>query len=209
MPASYDFIVVGAGWTWPEVVPVFARIEAGPMRITRTAYPDDFSRRFVAAARESGIAANDDVSGPALEGAALSPVTVHDGQRWSTARGYLTGQRNLTVVTKADVVRVIMRDGRAVGVEYRRRGRIHQAFADHEVVVSAGVFGTPQLLQLSGVGPAEHLRAVGITPLVDSPRVGQGPRSCWGSAARTFCWIRGRDQTAPHVPRGVRYAPGS
>lgn len=162
------------GWGWADVAPVFARIEDGSMRVTRTAYPDELSQRFVAAARAAGIAANDDVSGPALEGAALSPVNVHNGQRWSTPRGYLNGQRNLRVVTKADVHRVIIRNGRAVGVEYRRRGRVHQVIADHEVVVSAGVFGTPQLLQLSGIGPADRLRAVGVTPLVDSSRIGQG-----------------------------------
>ena len=162
------------GWSWDDVAPVFARIEQGPMRITRVAYPDELSQRFVAAARAAGIAANDDVSGPELDGATIAPVTIYKGQRWTTARAYLQGQKNLTVVTKAEVRRVIIRNGRAVGVEYRRRGREQQAFADHEVVLSAGAFGTPQLLQLSGVGPADHLRSVGITALVDSPRVGDG-----------------------------------
>ena len=162
------------GWSWDDVAPVFARIEHGPMKITRVAYPDDLSRRFVTAARAAGIAANDDVSGPELDGVAIAPVTIHNGQRWTTARGYLHRQKNLTVVTKAEVRRVIIRNGRAVGVEYRRRGRQQQAFADQEVVVSAGAFGSPQLLQLSGVGPADHLRSVGITALVDSPRVGDG-----------------------------------
>ena len=162
------------GWSWKDVAPVFARIEQGPMRVTRVPYPDELSERFVAAARAAGVAANDDVSGPELDGAAITPVTIHNGQRWNTARGYLRHQKNLTVVTKAEVRRVIIRNGRAVGVEYRRRGRVQQAFADHEVVVSAGAFGTPQLLQLSGIGPADHLRRVGITPVVDSPRVGQG-----------------------------------
>jgi choline dehydrogenase len=70
------------------------------------------------------------------------------------------------------VLRVVIRDGRAVGVEYRRRGRLQQVFADREIVVSAGALGTPKLLQLSGVGPADHLRSVGVTVLVDSPRIG-------------------------------------
>jgi choline dehydrogenase len=152
------------GWSWQDVAPVFARIEQGPMRIGRTPYPDELSRRFVAAARAAGVCADDGVSGPELDGAALAPVTIHKGQRWSTPRGYLQGRDNLTVVTKAEVHKVILRDGRAAGVEYRRRGRVHQAFADREVVVSAGAYGTPHLLQLSGIGPA----------LVDSPRVGQG-----------------------------------
>ena len=165
------------GWSWDDVAPVFARIEEGPMRVTRVAYPDELSQRFVAAARAAGIAANDDVSGPELDGVAIAPVTIHNGQRWTTPRGYLNHQKNLTVVTKAEVRRVIIRNGRAIGVEYHRhgrRGRQQQAFADQEVVLSAGAFGSPQLLQLSGVGPADHLRSVGITALVDSPRVGDG-----------------------------------
>ena len=134
------------------------------MHITRSPFPDELSHRFVASARAAGVAANDDVSGPDLDGAAITPVNIHKGQRWSTARGYLRRQNNLTTVTKASVRRVIIRNGRAVGIEYRRRGRAQQAFADQEVVLSAGAFGTPHLLQLSGIGPADHLRRVGVTP---------------------------------------------
>jgi choline dehydrogenase len=162
------------GWGWNDVAPVFTRIEQGPMHITRSPYPDELSHRFVASARAAGVAANDDVGGPQLDGAAITPVNIYKGQRWSAARGYLRHQNNLTIVTKALVDRVIIRDGRAVGIEYRRRGRAYQAFADQEIVLSAGAFGTPQLLQLSGIGPADHLRQVGVTPLVDSPRVGKG-----------------------------------
>lgn len=162
------------GWSWQDVAPVFARIEQGPMRIGRMPYPDELSTRWVAAAHASGLCAGGDVSGPGLDGAAIAPATIHNGQRWSTPRGYLQRRKNLTVITKAQAGRVIIRDGRAVGVEYRRRGRVEQAFASHEVVVSAGAYKSPHLLQLSGIGPAGHLRSVGITPLVDSPLVGQG-----------------------------------
>ena len=162
------------GWRWNDVAPVFARIERGPMRVGRVPYPDELSRCFVTSARAAGVSANDDVSGPALDGVAIAPATIHHGQRWTTARGYLRRQKNLTVVTKAEVGRVLIRNGRAVGVEYRRRGDVQQAFADREVVVSAGAFGTPHVLQLSGIGPADHLRRIGITPVLDSPRVGQG-----------------------------------
>jgi len=163
------------GWGWDDVEPVFRRIESGPMRVTKVAEPDEVSRRFVAAARAAGEAANDDVRGPDLDGAAISPVTVWKGQRWSTARGYLDQARrleNFSMVTGALVRRVVIRDGAAVGVEYERRGRCFTAMARREIVLSAGAYGTPQLLQLSGVGPAVHLRAVGIDPVVDSPRVG-------------------------------------
>jgi choline dehydrogenase len=145
------------------------------MRVTRTAEPDDVSLRFVAAARATGVAADDDVSGPELDGAAISPVTVWKGQRWSAARGYLDRARrlpNFSVVSGALVRRVVIRDGAAAGVEYERRGRVFTATARREIVLSAGAYGTPQLLQLSGVGPAEHLRTVGIDPVVDSPLVG-------------------------------------
>jgi choline dehydrogenase len=162
------------GWGWDDVAPVFARIEQGSMRITRSPYPDELSHRFVAAARAAGVAANDDVGGPDLDGAAVTPVNIHRGQRWSAARGYLRNQENLTVVTKALVDGVILQNGRAVGIGYRHRGRTHKDFADQEIVLSAGAFGSPQLLQLSGIGPADHLRRFGITPHVDSPRIGQG-----------------------------------
>lgn len=162
------------GWSWADVAPVFERIERGPMRIGRVPCVDETTRRFVEAARAQGVPASDDVSGPELDGAAISPVTIHEGQRWNTARGYLRGQSNLTVVSKALVNRLLIRQGRAVGVEYRRGGRLERVFADCEIVLSAGAFGSAQLLQLSGVGPADHLRSVGITPLVDSPRVGAG-----------------------------------
>ena len=97
------------GWSWNEVAPVFERIEQGPMRIGRIPFPDGLSERFVAAARAAGVRANDDVSGPELDGATIPPATIHDGQRWSASRGYLQRRRNLTVVTKAEVRRVILR----------------------------------------------------------------------------------------------------
>ena len=162
------------GWSWDEIAPVFARVEREPIRVGRIPYPDDLSDRFVAAARAAGVAAVDDVSGPELDGAAITPATIYNGERWNSARGYLNHQKNLTVVTNAQVHRLVIRNGRAVGVEYRRRGRMHEAVADRELIVSAGALNTPKLLQLSGVGPADHLRSVGITPIVDSPRVGLG-----------------------------------
>lgn len=97
------------GWSWQDVAPVFARIEQGPMRIGRTPYPDDLSKRFVAAARAAGVCADDDVSGPDLDGAAMAPVTIHNGRRWSAPRGYLQRRSNLTVLTGAEVHRVVIR----------------------------------------------------------------------------------------------------
>jgi choline dehydrogenase len=174
------------GWCWDDVAPVFRRIEShfrggdehgctGPVHVTQLPTPTPEAQRFVEAARAIGIAANDDLGGPALDGAALSPATVWRGQRWSTARAYLDParrRRNFTLGQRATVHRVVVRDGRAVAVEYERRGRKHVAAARREIGLCAGVFGTPHILQLSGIGPVDHLRQVGIAPVVDSPRVG-------------------------------------
>jgi choline dehydrogenase len=174
------------GWGWSDVEPVFRRIEShylggpahgtsGPIRVTRLAEPDVTSTRWVAAARAAGVSDNEDLGGPDLDGTSIAPVTVWKGQRWNTARAYLPAARrrsNFTLVTGALVHRVVIRDGRAVGVEYERKGQRVIASANREVILSAGAYGTPQLLQLSGVGAADHLRAVGITPVVESPRVG-------------------------------------
>jgi choline dehydrogenase len=174
------------GWQWEDVAPVFRRMEShflggddhgasGPVRVSRASCPDEVSQRFVAAARAAGVPANDDLGGPDLDGAALSPVTVWKGRRWSAADAYLRGRgsrRNLTVVRNALVTRIVLRDNCAVAVQLERRGRRKLVYARAEIILSAGAFGSPQLLQLSGIGPAEQLRGLGITPLVDSPRVG-------------------------------------
>lgn len=174
------------GWGWSDVEPVFRRIEShylagpshgtsGPMRVTRLAEPDVTSTRWLDAARAAGVSDNEDIGGPDLDGSAIAPVTVWKGQRWNTARAYLPAARrrsNFTVVTGALVHRVVIRDGRAVAVEYERRGRRRVVGAGREIVLSAGAYGTPQLLQLSGIGAADHLRAAGIQPVVENPRVG-------------------------------------
>lgn len=173
------------GWSYEEVLPYFRRSEgneeyadefhsaSGPLNVTRLREPDPLSRRFVAAARAAGVPANDDPNGATQDGAFIAQVTQRNGRRFNTSRAFLRNRpKNLTVVTGALVHRVVVRGGRAVGVEYSRRGRMQRAWSSGDIVLSAGGFNTPQLLQLSGIGPAEHLRSVGITPLVDNPAVG-------------------------------------
>lgn len=174
------------GWSWADVEPYFLRIEShflddadhgqdGPMRITRLRSPDPVARAFVASAVAAGITAASNVSGPHLDGVSLAPTTTSGGRRWSTARGYLDTARkrpNLTILDKALVHRVSFDGTRAIGVEVEHGGSVRQIRSTRDIVLSAGAFNTPQLLQLSGIGPAEHLRSVGITPLVDSPAVG-------------------------------------
>lgn len=174
------------GWGWADVEPVFRRIErhfldddahgrSGPMRINRLDTPDPVAQAFVEAAVAAGVRRAQDIGGPELEGVAPAPTTTAGGRRWSTARGYLDAarrRRNLTVMSRTLVRRLILRDGRAVGVELERRGKRLEVGATRDIVLSAGAFGTPQLLQLSGIGPAEHLAALGITPVLDNPAVG-------------------------------------
>lgn len=165
------------GWSWDDVEPVYRRMEAGPMRITRPAQADETTRRFVAAARGIGIPDRDDISGPHLHGAAFSPITVWRGQRWSTARGYLDAarrRRNLSVMTSTLVNRVVVANGRACAVEFERNGQAGRISVKREIIICAGAFGTPAILQRSGIGPDDHLRVIGVETVVDSPRVGSG-----------------------------------
>lgn len=174
------------GWSWEEVEPFFLAMEdhhladaahgsGGPVHVTRMAHPDPVAERFVDAAAATGIPRSDDLSGPDLHGVGISPVTVWHGRRWSAARAYLAPARrrkNLTVLKHALACRVVIRDGRAVGVEFERRGKRTTAGARGDIVLAAGAFGTPHLLQLSGVGEAAHLREIGVDCVVDNPAVG-------------------------------------
>jgi choline dehydrogenase len=183
--ADYDGWGVD-GWGWDDVRPVFERIERrsgipgyatnedGPVHVTRLRDPDPITAKFVDAARAAGVPASEDLSS-SEEGAGPSPVTIWKGRRWNAARAYLgkaSKRANLTILKKALVKRVVFREGRAAGIEWERRGRKGAAAARGDIVLSAGAFNTPHLLQLSGVGPADHLCSVGIEPLVDSPGVG-------------------------------------
>ena len=119
-----------------------------------------------------GYPVTEDYNGPNQEGFGRSQYTIRDGRRSSSARAFLRPARsrpNLTVLTRANAVRVMMNGNRAVGVVFQQKGKLQEARADREVILSAGTFKTPQLLMLSGIGPAAHLKEIGITPLVDLP----------------------------------------
>jgi choline dehydrogenase len=160
------------GWSWDEVEPFFDR---SPLGWRELPDPDPLSSAFVAASVARGIPNNPAHRGPDLEGVTLSKTTTRNGRRFDTATAYLKPLRknpNLTVVTGALVDRVLLQGGRAAGVRYLRRGKPVEAHATREVIVSSGAFGTPEILQRSGIGPADHLRAVGVSPVVDLPAVG-------------------------------------
>jgi choline dehydrogenase len=159
-----DFDAWGDGWAYDEVLASFQRAEQA-LSVEDLRDPNALSRAFVAAARQTGI-----------ESVSLVDVTQRRGRRWSAADAYLKPARkrsNLDVVTGALAERVLFEGRRATGVAYSAGGRRTSALARREVIVCAGAFNSPQLLMLSGVGPAEHLRAHGITVVRDLPGVGQ------------------------------------
>jgi choline dehydrogenase len=148
----------------------------GPLWVSDQSEPHPLCEAFIAAAQQAGHPFNPDFNGAVQEGAGYYQTNTRNGLRCSTAVAYLhpaRGRRNLTVLTHAAARRVILQDRRAVGVEWSARGALHQAWARAEVIVAAGAIKTPQLLQLSGVGPSALLKRLGIAVVHDSPDVGE------------------------------------
>jgi choline dehydrogenase len=173
------------GWGYKDLVPYFRRAEdnergesayhgkGGPLSVQDLRYKSEHARLFIEAAIRRGAVANDDFNGPKQEGVGFYQVTQRDGVRCSVADAYLADKpQNLTIITDALVTGLVMEGGRAAGVTYRRAGREETARAEAEVILSAGAIGTPQLLMLSGIGPADHLRERGIYVIADLPAVG-------------------------------------
>jgi len=178
--ADYDdWAALGCdGWSWADVEPAFARSGAGPFPLAELPDRNPLTEAFVQAAEAEGIAFNPDLNSGDNEGVGFVPVSQRRGRRFGVARGYLQPARrrgNLTVLTDALATSVLLEDGRAVGVEYRRAdGSTAQALARREVVLCAGAIGTPHLLQLSGIGARVPLEQAGVTPVHELPGVGWG-----------------------------------
>ncbi|HUH84885.1 MAG TPA: choline dehydrogenase [Stellaceae bacterium] len=175
------------GWDYESVLPYFKRAEdqergadeyhgvGGPLKVSDHRWQPSLARAMHDAAVEAGIPANPDFNGATQEGVGYYQTTIGNARRWSSAKAYLSGARrrpNLTVVTAAHATRVLIEESRAVGVEYRTPAGLTTARARREVIVSGGVYGSPQLLMLSGLGPAAHLRQHGIAVIRDMPGVG-------------------------------------
>lgn len=160
------------GWGFADLRPYF---EKAANQVAEPRWVPPLSRAFLEAAREAGIAPNADFNDASQEGAGLYRLNQRSGERHSAADAYLRpalSRPNLTVESHALATRVLLRDGRAVGVAWRRGGEAHEALARREVVLCAGAIGSPQLLLLSGIGPAGHLRSLGLPVVLDLPGVG-------------------------------------
>jgi choline dehydrogenase len=175
------------GWDWESVLPYFKKAEdqergadafhgvGGPLHVSDQAVRWELADRWVAAAIEAGLPANNDFNGARQDGAGHFQSTTKRSRRWSTAAAYLRSARrrhNLTVRTNAYATRVLIEDGRAAGVSFVNSGVPETARVHGEVIVCGGVFNSPQLLQLSGLGPAELLQEFGIPVIRDMPAVG-------------------------------------
>jgi len=148
----------------------------GPLNVADLRLVNPVSRAFVEAGKELGFPVNKDFNGAEQEGFGLYQVTQKNGQRCSTATAYLKpvlNRKNLTVQTGAHVTRLLFENTRAVGVEYVKDGRREQARADKEIILSGGAVNSPQLLMLSGVGPADQLKQMDIPVVIDLQGVGQ------------------------------------
>jgi choline dehydrogenase-like flavoprotein len=190
-PLDYDlWVEAGAeGWGWDDVLPYFLRSEdnargrsefhgaGGELRVSEQRSPRPLDRTLIASSEAAGIPYIRDYNGPEQDGVSMFQVTQREGRRWSAADAFLRPalkRPNLTVVTGALVTGVELEGTRAVGVRYQdSRGRSQLARADREVVLAAGAIGTPQILQLSGIGPADDLQSVGVEVRHDLPGVGR------------------------------------
>ncbi|GAA5112220.1 GMC family oxidoreductase [Haloechinothrix salitolerans] len=170
------------GWSYDDVLPSFKRMEdweeganelrgaGGPIKVTRQRDLTEASTSFIESLSDTvGVPKLDDYNGAEQEGVSIFQESAADGLRYSSSRGYLGGNPNLRVLTKAHVTRLTFSGDRVTGVEIAEKSGTRVITASQEVVLAAGVFGSPHLLLLSGIGPAGHLRDMGITVRADLP----------------------------------------
>ena len=181
-----DWVTAGAtGWGWSDVLPYFRKSEnnerpgledghgrGGPLNVADLRSPHPFAALFIEAAQQAGLPRNDDFAGASQEGVGWYQVTQRNGERWSVARAYLDpvrGRSNLRIETGALVTQILFDGRRAVGVRFEQGGQARELRARREVLLAAGALQTPQLLMVSGIGPGEHLRELGIATVADLP----------------------------------------
>ena len=189
------------GWDYASVLPYFRKAEdnergasefhgsGGPLRVSNQPYKWEIAEALVEACKQAGIPYNEEFTGATQEGCGYYQTTTKDKRRWSTAAAYLTEAKkrsNLVIKTRAHATKVLIENGRAVGVEFQTPKGRETARAAREVIVSGGAYGSPHLLQLSGLGPAEHLQDMGISIVKDIPGVGSNLQDHFN----TFCTYR-------------------
>ena len=189
-PEDYDHWrqLGNTGWSWEDVLPLFRKAEdwergadafhgvGGPLAVSEMRVRRDICDRFIEAAGCIGVPPNHDFNGPSQEGVGYFQLTMRNGMRCSSSTAYLSGarrRRNLTILRRTLVRRILFEGRRAVGVRVDQGGRRKTIRASREVVLSAGAIGSPQILQLSGVGSAELLGRHGLRVLADRPEVGE------------------------------------
>ena len=193
------------GWSYEEVLPFFKRMESyegggddqfrgrdGPLRVTNPQPRETIFATLIQAAAEIGIPHNPDYNGASQEGIVMSQATIARGRRQSTARAYLDpirNRRNLHIETGALTEALLLDGKRCTGVRYSVGGEAREAAAAREVVVSAGTINSPQLLELSGIGQPERLRALGIEVRQALPGVGENLRDHYAPRTR---WLVGK-----------------
>lgn len=176
------------GWSYKDVLPYFIKAEGnqrgacayhgadGPLKVSNINAKHELIEAFIKGAGQIGVPRNDDFNGATQEGAGYYQLTTHKGWRCSTAKAYLRGARdraNLSIETNAQAAGLILEGKRVVGVKYRQSGVMKTARCKGEVLLSTGAIQSPQLLQLSGIGPRALLEKHGIPVVVDAPDVGE------------------------------------
>lgn len=176
------------GWDYESILPYFKKSEdqsrganhyhgvGGPLKVSDLRLRRPIADKFIAGATECQIPINDDYNGEKQEGIGYFQQTAHNGFRCSTAKAFLKPARkrkNLTVVTRAQALRVLVKDKKAYGLEYLHKGKTNSAHTNNELILSAGAIGSPQLLQCSGIGPGAHLQSLGIDVVHDLNGVGK------------------------------------
>lgn len=177
------------GWAYDDVLPLFKKAEnnecfgaddyrgvGGPMNVSYLRSPSVLNEAFLQACESQGLPRNTDYNGARQFGASPAQVTQKGGERWSAAKAYITphaGRANLKVITRSHASRIVLEGKRAVGVQFLQDGKTLELRARREVILSGGAYGSPQLLMLSGIGPAAHLIQHGIAVAHDLPGVGQ------------------------------------
>lgn len=190
-PSDYDeWRQLGlTGWSWSDVLPYFKRLERhhrggehhgvdGPLHVSPGEGASPFDTALVEAGRQAGYPVTPDFNGESMEGFGLYDLTISNGRRWTTAMAYLSQAKarpNLTIATEARTTRIRIEGGRATGVDYvvGKRRQTMQASATGEVLLCAGAMQSPQILMLSGIGPADRLREAGVVVVHDLPGVGE------------------------------------